>query len=440
MAQLFCGNICNNDDVNSICKTCGNETNSNVDNNSACNSNKANDACGDNSGDIASGNGNVADSGGNIAGNSGGNIAGSGGSNVASDGDSNIAGGGSGNIVGADDNDLRNILANSNLLPPFSGAISKSINNKYGIIKGHKKIIEFKSNFKFHMFDVNKKLNENDYTDPDMKYDDNLSSRKLSWSIAASDELFGLKSYKATIRLLAISCINSHDMTLKKFIEGPKYLDLQSLTLLQGSFEKEVLLKFEHSGVVKLFSKNEDNEKTDMNDQNMDIKKKTNEDQNTDTKKNTDNQNMDKYLLIVLNVSGIYKYHFVHLNRRSIGEIQKLKYPKRIYSAMINSKLDNPMSHERRLVLANLNLKYILKCLNKHYFFVDTIRGVRDTWNLQFKNKLIMCFEIDSIGLETGVTSSIESSMYFFNGDEKLLTYNLKINGQIGIFSAQYKN
>ncbi|CAG8594262.1 10927_t:CDS:2 [Dentiscutata heterogama] len=261
---------------------------------------------------------------------------------------------------------------------------------------------------------------------------------RLSWSVAVSDKLFGLKSYKATVRLLAISCINSHDMTLKKFIEGPK---IPGFTIVYSinkdySIEKEVLLQFEHGGVVKLFSKNEDNEKTDMNE--------------------TDNQNMDKYFLIILNVSGIYKYHFVHLNRKSIGEIQKLKYPKRIYSAMINnSKLDNPMSHDGKLVLANLNLKYILRCLDKHYFFVDTIRGgarymelynlktnqlvitfhrqilyeldfmadVPDNFAISNNSKLlayrsgsrvklflIECgFEIASIGLETGEESSIES-------------------------------
>ncbi|CAG8485346.1 27612_t:CDS:2 [Dentiscutata erythropus] len=355
----------------------------------------------------------------------------------------------------------------------------------------------FKSKFKFRMLNVNKKLNENDYTDPDLKYDDNLSSRKLScvfisetleftkeqtelitskgnrlsWSIAVSDKLFSLKSYKATVRLLAISCINSHDMTLKKFIEDPK---IPGFTIVYSinkdySIEKEALLQFEHGGVVKLFSKNEDNEKTDMNDRNMDIKK-TDEDQNTDIKKNdddnlnmdikeTDNQNMDKYFLIILNVSGIYKYHFVHLKRRSIGEIQKLKYPKRIYSAMINnSKLDNPMSRDGKLVLANLNLKYILRCLDKHYFFVDTIRGdfmadVPDNFAISNNSKLlayrsgsrvklflIECgFEIASIGLETG-DSSIESFMHFFSEIELVVNNKEEKQGSLSEYKRIYDN
>ncbi|CAG8512366.1 12570_t:CDS:2, partial [Cetraspora pellucida] len=366
------------------------------------------------------------------------------------------------------------------------------------LLKNEPNESEFKSKFKFRMLNVNKKSNENDYTDLDLKYDDSLSSRKLScvstsetleftkeqtklikgnrlsWSIAVSDKLFGLKSYKSTVRLLAISCINSHDMTLKKFIEGP---EIPGFTIVYSinkdySIEKEVLIQFNYGGVIKLFSKYENNKKTDINDQNMDIKN-TNEDQNANIKKNdddnqnmdnkeTDNQNMDKYFLIILNVSGIYKYHFVHLNRRSISEIQKLKYPKRIYSAINNNcKLDNPMSHEGQLVLANLNLKYFIRCLDKHYFFVDTIRGgarymelydlktnqlvvtfhrqilyeldfmadVPDNFTISNNNKLlayrsgskiklylIECgFEIASIEIKTGETSSIESFMYFFN-------------------------
>ncbi|CAG8653952.1 10257_t:CDS:2, partial [Dentiscutata heterogama] len=250
------------------------------------------------------------------------------------------------------------------------------------------------------------------------------SKNKLSWSVAVSDRL------------------KSHEST------------------------EEILRLDKYGGIVKLFSKNEDNKKTDKDSQNMD--KNTNEDSY---------QNINKYFLVILNASGIHKHHFEHLYKptykiQSLNhcfeqlykhtiKIQSFYYPKRIDKALKYNKFS-----------AEFNLKYILRCLNKHYFLVDTtnegaqymdlydlktnqlvntfrrrnlnslknyILDISDNFAISHNNKLlayksgnqvklylIECgLEIASINIEDG-KSVYDYFMHFFNNDERLFIYQAK--------------
>ncbi|CAG8805872.1 14357_t:CDS:2, partial [Dentiscutata erythropus] len=218
-----------------------------------------------------------------------------------------------------------------------------------------------------------------------------------------------------------------------------------------------------YDGIVKLFSENEDNKKTDKGSRNMD--KNTNED---------NYQNIDKYFLVILNGYGIHKHHFKHLNKPT-GKIQSFYYPKRIRKTLKYNEFS-----------AKLNLKYILRCLNKHYFLVDTtnegaqymelynlktnqlvntfkrrnlnslkndILDISDNFAISNNNKLLAyksgkqvklylteCgLEIASINVETD-KSFYDYFMHFFNNDERLLIYQSKNNGLFGIFSVQSKS
>ncbi|KAF0561755.1 hypothetical protein F8M41_019376 [Gigaspora margarita] len=286
------------------------------------------------------------------------------------------------------------------------------------------------------------------------------SENKLSWSVAVSDKLYSFKkSYKSTVRLLAISCISKHDMTPKDHIypEGSKMPGFITIFSINEDYSIGEMLKLnEYGGIVKLFSKNGDNKKMNKNNQYIDNKE-------IDFKETKENkQNLDKFFLVILNVSGIHKYQFGQLNNKHAGNIQNLKYPKRIYNAIkFNSKLS-----------ARVNMKYILKCLNKHYFLVDAkTEGVQymELYDLktdqlgntfkrqnlnslnfivdipanftisnnnkllaynsenQVKLYLIECgLEIASIEIKTDEMFFDGYFVHFFNDDERLLIYRSK--------------
>ncbi|CAG8763946.1 22750_t:CDS:2, partial [Dentiscutata erythropus] len=126
---------------------------------------------------------------------------------------------------------------------------------------------KFESKFKLRMFNVCKKLNENDHSD--LEYNDELSNTKLSY--ITSKTLKFAKEQSELITLLAISCIIFHDMTRNKHIEGTKIPGFTIIFSINKDFsiEKEMSIN-DYGGIIKLFSKNEDNEKKDKDDQNTD--------------------------------------------------------------------------------------------------------------------------------------------------------------------------
>ncbi|RIB17548.1 hypothetical protein C2G38_2187054 [Gigaspora rosea] len=329
-------------------------------------------------------------------------------------------------------------------------------------------LLENETEFELRMFKVIKKSNNNDLSD--QNYDNRHSSKKLihigdfrkplsftedqnilSWSIAVSDKLL---SHNSSVRLLAISCISIHDMTLDKFIEGTKKPGITIVFTINGDYsieKKELIRSDDYGGIVKLFSLNEDNKKTNIED-------------------------MDKCFLIILNASGIYKHYFRHLNHKFISKIQKFLNHKPISKFQnfnYSKKIESAMNYNRSR--PSFNMKYITRCLNKHYFLVDTkfedaqymelydlktnqlvntfhrqnlyessfIVDIPDFFAISNNNKifayrsgneiklyLIECgLELASIKLDTGEPSPIDYFMlyfmHFFNDDEKLLICRL---------------
>ncbi|CAG8631865.1 37520_t:CDS:2, partial [Gigaspora margarita] len=309
------------------------------------------------------------------------------------------------------------------------------------------------------------------------------SEDKLSWSVAVSDKLYQDKSRKQTFRLLAISCISKDDMTYEK---AKDHNDISGFTIIFSiNLDDDYLITKlvtpdldKYGGKVKLFSKYA-KKSTNKSSQNMDeknidednVKKSTNEKytdkDNQKRKTNEDEQNLDKFFLIILNVSGIFKYYFKHLNYNPTGKFRSFKYPKRIFNALKNNKQFGP----------EFNLKYIQKCLNVHYFLVDTtyegaqymdlydlrtnqlvntfkrqnlnslnlIADIPDFVAISHNNKLLAYLsgnnvklylidcglEIASIELITKAKKSdvdyyYDYFMHFFNNDESLLIYRSK--------------
>ncbi|CAG8475058.1 28866_t:CDS:2 [Gigaspora margarita] len=296
--------------------------------------------------------------------------------------------------------------------------------------------------FKFRLYNV-ENPNKNDYLDLEdnerfsyrklseiatskilefTKEQSNLitSENKLSWSVAVSDKLYNFKkSYKSTVRLLAISCISKHDMTPKDHIysEGSKMPGFITIFSINEDYSIGEILKLnEYGGIVKLFSKNGDKKMNKIN-QYIDNKETSEDNKNTDFKETKENnQNIDKFFLVILNVSGIHKYQFGQLNNKHAGNIQNLKYPKRIYNAIkFNSKLS-----------ARVNMKYILKCLNKHYFLVDTkSEGVQymELYDLK-TDQLVNTFKrqnLNSLNFIVDIPAN-----FTISNNNKLLAYNSK--------------
>ncbi|RIB29250.1 hypothetical protein C2G38_2057108, partial [Gigaspora rosea] len=283
------------------------------------------------------------------------------------------------------------------------------------------------------------------------------SEDKLSWSVAVSDKLYGDKPHESIVRLLAISCISKQDMTYKgsknfnnyKNSSDSKSSNDSGFTIVffinqdyqnNYSIEEKNLPLDNYGGKVKLFSKYKDNIERTV-------------------------QNLDRFFIVILNVSGIHKYYFKNLNKSIIKQIQSLnkpkirsfKYPKRIYHALNKNKNFGP----------DFNLRYIQRCLNLHYFLVDTsdegaqymelydlrtnqlvntfkrqnlnslnlIADIPDNIAISNNNKLLAyssgskvklyliesSLEIASIKLNFGTFFDDDYFMHFFNDDENLL-------------------
>ncbi|RIB26874.1 hypothetical protein C2G38_143873 [Gigaspora rosea] len=342
--------------------------------------------------------------------------------------------------------------------------------------------------FKFRMYNV-ENPNKNDYLDLEDK--ERFAYRKLSdiatskllkftkeqsdlitsennpcWSVAVSDKLYSFKkSYKSTVRLLAISCISKHDMTPKDHIypEDSKMPGFVNIFSINEDYSIGEMFKLnEYGGIVKLFSKNGNNKKMNKNSQYINIKSTNEDNQNIDIKETNEiNQNIDKFFLVILNACGIHKYQFGQLNNNNVGYIQNLRYPKRIYNTI-----------NFNIIFDHSCMEYIQKCLNKHYFLVDTtienaqymelydlktdqlvntfkrpnlnslnfIANIPANFAISNNNKLlaynsgnqvklylIECgLEIASIEIKTDEMSFHGYFIHFFNDDERLLIYRSK--------------
>ncbi|CAG8497958.1 6931_t:CDS:2 [Cetraspora pellucida] len=184
------------------------------------------------------------------------------------------------------------------------------------------------------------------------KEDENI----LRWSVAVSDK----STSSPEFRLLAISCTNLKDM--KSYQESLN--EKQSVTTLDHGLTfvfviendysispiKDREISFKYGGIVKLFSI-------------------TNPIVEKDNKRKIDNssQSADEHFLIILTITGVYKYH---IKNKYVNSKQKLKYPKRMYYA-INDILNFFFWVDAKK-LYEFVLGYIYKCLSKHYLLVDT--------------------------------------------------------------------
>ncbi|RIB22637.1 hypothetical protein C2G38_963447 [Gigaspora rosea] len=291
-------------------------------------------------------------------------------------------------------------------------------------------LLENESVFKFRMYNV-EQPNKNDYLD--LKNSNSLSysklssihtsqtleftkkqlefiksKNKLSWSVAVSDKSSSITNF----RLLAISCISHDDMALK--IENPNK-KLSGFTIVFAirdySINNKIISQFnEYSGIIKLFFKNDDI------------------------------QNVNGCLLIILNVSGIYKFHFKHLNHKPTFKIQKLRYPKRTNIAM-NYYNDYYNKHVNHLHLGPekiryLNMEYIKACLNKNYFLADTmLEGSQymDLYDLK-PNQLVNTFQRQN---SSGSGLTYRPGFFEISKNNKFLAYKFKSTRRVKLYSIE---
>ncbi|CAG8744040.1 7077_t:CDS:2, partial [Cetraspora pellucida] len=250
-----------------------------------------------------------------------------------------------------------------------------------------------KLKYKFRMYEIIIKSDQDDKDDhSDLNYNDSYSDRKFShvsisktfkftenqyelitsenilgWSIAVSEKFNGQKPYKSVVRLLAISCISKDDMSPKGYTKknGSKKEETKEDTKKRGtsgftivftinkdnSIGEKVKEFNEYGGIVKLFSR--DDKKPNMKEYGGIVKSVSRDDLD-------EKPNMKRIFLNILNVTGIYKNFILNPNVNKM--IQRFKYPKRTYNAL---------SYNRKMV-AGFSMKYITRCLNQHYFLVDT--------------------------------------------------------------------
>ncbi|CAG8726520.1 11014_t:CDS:1, partial [Dentiscutata heterogama] len=190
------------------------------------------------------------------------------------------------------------------------------------------------------------------FTEMQLDWIMNASKSIFTWSVAVSDK----STNSSKFRLLAISCISIKDMEYYK--EYYKKIDPKEIQNIQNNGftfvfiinndctiknteDKELLIKY--GGIVKLFYE----------------------------KDYIAEQDADDHFLILLTLSGIHKYH---IKNKSTYNIQKLKYPKRIYTSIFS----NITFYFDALVdcndLYNYICSYIQLCINKHYILVDTLK------------------------------------------------------------------
>ncbi|RIB10864.1 hypothetical protein C2G38_154392 [Gigaspora rosea] len=262
---------------------------------------------------------------------------------------------------------------------------------------------------------------------------------KARWSIAVSDKL----ASTLEVRLLAISCIGFSEMTHykdsssivmpKEIPENSNVKPEEEIPEIPENGRNSVLiinkinnnnnysvsfidgkeLPIRYGGIVKLFSK-QDHQKDEKDKQTI----------------GENCQNVEHFL-ILLKVSGIYKYH-IDMNK-SISNIQKLKYPRRLYKAMINNIN----------MIANETYKYIFTCdylkasLNRYYFLVDTMiedNGYIELYDLR-TNQLVNTFQRQILSKELMVETLTLS--YAISNNNKLLAYISKTIKGIVIYSIE---
>ncbi|CAG8732836.1 22893_t:CDS:2, partial [Racocetra persica] len=326
------------------------------------------------------------------------------------------------------------------------------------------------SKFKFNV----KKLNKND-----LKYSKSLSYRKLSpihtteftkdqlkfiepkkkldWSIAVSDIL---KS-ETKSRLLAISCISHHDMTPKgeeqpkgeehnvtpkgeEHNMTPKSED-RDMTPKSENYEPGFVVVYfinmdyskikmtflfnvnDYGGIVKLFSNNDNIKKID--DSNNDDIKKIDDSNNDNIKKlddsNNDNiKNIDGCILVILNVTGIYKYHFGNFDKppdktQMILHLVDTTQDSAPYMELYDLKTDQLVYSFQR---ENLNITNYIADIPSDFAISNNNKFLAYKSGKRIKLYLIECgLEIAFIMLEEDKPSFDDYFMLFFNNDEKLL-------------------
>ncbi|CAG8646945.1 24747_t:CDS:2, partial [Racocetra persica] len=184
--------------------------------------------------------------------------------------------------------------------------------------------------------------------------------------------------------------------------------------------DKELPFPIKCGGIVKLFSKKD--------------KQRENSSQNAD--KNS-SQNADGHLLILLAFSGIYKYHIDMKNKSiNIQKLQKLKYPRRIYNTIISNintlvEIDGGDEDEKCL----MTYSYIERCINKHYFLVDTMEEdikYIELYDLK-TNQLVNTFQRQAIDILT----ILDFTTYAISNNAKLLAYVSLATQGIKIYSIE---
>ncbi|CAG8465150.1 18794_t:CDS:10, partial [Racocetra persica] len=234
--------------------------------------------------------------------------------------------------------------------------------------------------------------------------------KKARWSIAVSDKLTNTSE-----RLLAISCSGFRDMV--RYNDGsstvmPKEIPKNGHTseFIINQINDNYSVSFidytiKDGGIVKLFPK-----------QDHIINQMTEKDKQTIKESS---KNVDEHFLILLKISGIYKYH-IDMNK-SISNIQKLKYPRRLYKVMINNILFFERSYNLFVERAyNFTYEYIKLCLNRHYFLVDTMDiNYIELYDLR-TNQLVNTFQRQI--LIKSILVDIPTS-YAISKNSKLLAY-----------------
>ncbi|CAG8451466.1 6719_t:CDS:2 [Cetraspora pellucida] len=253
--------------------------------------------------------------------------------------------------------------------------------------------------------------------------DTNLEAIKntniLRWSVSVSDKSANLSEFRE-FRLLAISCISLEDMdyytkdsserdTTETKNKGFTFVIIIVRLEEHYLIRNDKMLSLEYGGIVRLFS-------------------------NNDNDKKEGSQRPDERFLIILTLSGICKYHLkmrnIYIN---INSIQKLKYPKRIYSAINN----NIFFEDQDRSAYNLTCAYIESCLNKHYFLVDTIKdeiGYVELYDLK-TNQLVNIFQRTI--LNKWILLDHPTSSYAISNNNKLLAYVSSFIKGIEIYSIE---
>ncbi|CAG8521006.1 33193_t:CDS:10 [Gigaspora margarita] len=269
----------------------------------------------------------------------------------------------------------------------------------------------------------------------------NVPKPIVRWSVAVSDK----STNSSKFRLLAISCISLEDM--KYYEENYDKIDPTEIQNIQNNRftfifiinndnsidnteDKELLIKY--GGIVKLFY-----EKDYIADKNADV-----------------------YFLIILTLSGIYKYL---MKNKSIFNIQKLKYPKRIYNSIVNNvtfffTFDLNAKGIKYIELYDLKTNQLINTFKRQILYKSILWNYPSYYALSNNNKLLayLSFPIKGItiysiecGLEIAELANILDTsifktvnaidrmfLYFFQNDEKLLIYYLELKFSSAVWAA----